>query len=77
MPEFDSDRASKLPQPGLRLVGIASLGVGTGLFSASTPPEVLAVAFAPAVVALVVVALRSTFAGPASTGAELEEIRRG
>ena len=59
-----------LPQPGLRLLGIASIGVGSGLFNSSMPPEILVLAFAPAVIAILVIAVQSTFARPAGTSAE-------
>ena len=59
-----------MPQPGLRLLGIASIGVGSGLFNASMPPEILVLAFAPAVIAVVVIAVQSTFARPAGPPAE-------
>lgn len=53
-----------LPQPGLRLMGVASIGVGSGLFGASASVEVLALAFAPALIALIAVAVQSTFVRP-------------
>ena len=68
-----------LPQPGLRLLGIASIGVGSGLYNSSLPPEILILAFAPAVIAILVIAVHSTFAGPAGASAEAtsEEERHG
>lgn len=55
---------SRLPQPGWRLMGFASIGLGTGLFTADMPPLVLAVALVPALIALVVVAAQATAAPP-------------
>jgi hypothetical protein len=54
------DRSSSaLPQPLIRLAAMASIGVGAGLFSASAPTEVLILTFAPALIAIVVIAVQS------------------
>jgi hypothetical protein len=55
---------ARLPQPGWRLMGFASIGLGTGLFTADMPPLVLAAALVPALIALVVVAAQATAAPP-------------
>ena len=47
-----------LPQPGWRLLGFASIGLGTGLFTADAPFVVLAVAFVPALIAMFVIAVQ-------------------
>jgi hypothetical protein len=52
--------ADALPQPGWRLVGVASIGLGSGLFTADMPFEVMALAFVPAVVAMAVIAVKAT-----------------
>jgi hypothetical protein len=57
----DPDR---LPQPGWRLIGFASIGLGTGLYSAEVPVIVLALALLPAVIAMVIIAAQATAAGP-------------
>lgn len=51
---------TRLPQPGWRLLGFASIGLGTGLFTAEMPIVVLAAAFVPALIALVVIATQAT-----------------
>lgn len=58
---------SRLPQPGWRIIGFASIGVGTGLYAADMPFVVLAAAFVPAVIALAVIATQG------SAGAPVEE----
>ena len=50
----------RLPQPGWRLTGFASIGLGAGLFSADAPFVVLAAAFIPAVASMVVIASEAT-----------------
>ena len=50
----------RLPQPGWRLIGFASIGLGTGLFNADVPMVVLVVALVPALIALAVIAARAT-----------------
>ena len=52
---------SRLPQPGWRLIGFASIGVGTGLFNAEMPLLVLAAALIPALIAMAVIAAQATF----------------
>jgi hypothetical protein len=75
----DRHSPDAMPQPGLRLLGLASIGVGSGLFNSSMPPEVLVLAFAPAVLAILVIAVQSTFAKSAVPSAELisDEERHG
>lgn len=51
---------TRLPQPGWRLLGFASIGLGTGLFTAEMPFVVLAAAFVPALIAMVVIAAQAT-----------------
>jgi hypothetical protein len=48
----------RLPQPGWRLLGFASIGLGAGLFTADAPFIVLAAAFVPALIAMVVIAVQ-------------------
>ena len=50
----------RLPQPGWRLAGFASIGIGAGLFSADAPFAMLAAAFIPALISLVVIAAQAT-----------------
>ena len=47
----------RLPQPGWRLLGFASIGLGAGLFTADAPFVVLAAAFVPALIAMIVIAV--------------------
>ena len=54
----DADR-SPLPQPGWRILGVASIGIGSGLYTASAPPALLVLAVAVAAVALVAVCIRT------------------
>lgn len=56
--------SSALPQPLLRLTAMGSIGIGAGLFSASAPTEVLILTFAPALVAMAVIAVQSIFGMP-------------
>jgi hypothetical protein len=55
---------SRLPQPGWRLIGFASIGLGSGLYTADVPFIVLAAAFVPAVIALVMIAAKATSGSP-------------
>jgi hypothetical protein len=55
---------ARLPQPGWRLIGFASIGLGSGLYSAEVPVIVLALALLPAVIAMVIIAAQATVAGP-------------
>ena len=55
---------ARLPQPGWRLIGFASIGLGTGLFTADVPFVVLAAALIPALIALVVIAAHATVSSP-------------
>jgi hypothetical protein len=55
----------QLPQPGWRLIGFASIGVGAGLYTADVPFAVLAAGFLPAVIALVAIAMQATAGTPA------------
>lgn len=52
----------QLPQPGWRLTGFASIGIGAGLFTADAPFLVLMAAFAPALIAMIVIAAQATSA---------------
>jgi hypothetical protein len=52
--------ADALPQPGWRLVGVASIGLGSGLFTADMPFVVMALAFVPALIAMAVIAVQAT-----------------
>jgi hypothetical protein len=71
-----ADPPAELPQPGLRLMGIASLGLGAGLYSAEAPLLVLVLAFVPALVAMAVIAVRSSFAGSAAASGRIGRSRR-
>jgi hypothetical protein len=62
--QVPSPHPSRIPQPGWRLMGFASIGLGSGLFTAGEPMIVIAAAFVPALVALVVVAAQATAAAP-------------
>jgi hypothetical protein len=50
----------RLPQPGWRLTGFASIGIGAGLFTADAPLAVLAAAFAPALISMVMIAAHAS-----------------
>ena len=63
MPDRTPD-PSRLPQPGWRLIGFASIGLGTGLFNADVPFAVLAAALIPALIAMTVIAMRATASPP-------------
>lgn len=63
---------SALPQPLMRLTAMASIGVGAGLFSASAPTEVLILTFAPALIAMVVIAVQSIVEIPKT--AQVDEV---
>lgn len=69
--ERPPDPPVELPQPGLRLMGIASLGLGAGLYSAEAPVLVLVLAFVPALVAMAVIAVRSSSAGSAAASGRI------
>lgn len=45
---------------GMALTGFASIGLGAGLFTADAPLLVLAAAFIPAVISMIVVAAQAT-----------------
>ena len=47
----------RLPQPGWRLLGFASIGLGAGLYTADAPFIILAAAFVPAIIAMMVIAV--------------------
>jgi hypothetical protein len=68
----------RLPQPGWRLTGFASIGLGAGLFTADAPLVLLAAAFIPAVASMVVIAAHSTRASGAAEPAPqaVEELAR-
>ena len=63
--------AGPLPQPGWRLLAAASIGIGSGLSTASVPPELLVLGFGPAAVAILVLVLRSMKTMPDRTPAEV------
>ena len=50
----------RLPQPGWRLTGFASIGIGAGLLTADAPFAVLAAAFVPALISMIVIAAQAT-----------------
>ena len=50
----------RLPQPGWRLTGFASIGIGAGLLSADAPFAVLAGALVPALISMVVIAAQAS-----------------
>ena len=50
----------RLPQPGWRLTGFASIGIGAGLLTADAPLAVLAAALVPALVSMIVIAAHAT-----------------
>lgn len=50
----------RLPQPGWRLTGFASIGLGAGLFTADAPLVLLAAAFLPALISIIVIAAHAT-----------------
>ena len=54
----------RLPQPGWRLIGFASIGLGTGLYTAEVPFAILAAALVPALIALLVIAAQVTSVPP-------------
>jgi hypothetical protein len=54
----------RLRQPGLRLIGFASICLGTGLYSAEVPFVVLAAALVPALIALLIIAAHPTRVPP-------------
>lgn len=48
-----------LPQPGWRLLGVASIGIGSGLYTASAPPALLLFTLAVTAIALLVICIRT------------------
>jgi len=56
----------RLPQPGWRLTGFASIGLGAGMFTADAPFVMLAAAFIPAVASMVLIAAQATRASRAT-----------
>lgn len=68
----------RLPQPGWRLIGFASIGLGSGLYTADVPFVALAAALVPALVAMVVIATHGTASSPITERAEraLDAIER-
>ena len=70
--------APRLPQPGWRLTGFASIGIGAGLLSADAPFVVLAVAFIPALISMVVIAAQATRGSgvPERVPSGIEELTR-
>ena len=61
---------SRLPEPGWRLIGFASIGLGTGLYTADVPFVALAAALVPAVVAMVIIAMHGAASPPITERAE-------
>ena len=55
----DDPARRPLPQPGWRLLGVASIGVGSGLYTASAPPALLLLTLAVTVVALLAICIRT------------------
>jgi len=49
-----------LPQPLLRFVGVAFIGLGTGLTNANVPWPIVVAAFLPAIVALGIITIRTS-----------------
>lgn len=68
----------RLPQPGWRLTGFASIGLGAGLFTAGAPFFLLAAAFVPALISMVVIAAQTTMVPHAAERANraVEELSR-
>ena len=60
-----------LPQPFLRVLGVLSIGLGTGLTAADAPLAVLVLAFVPGLLALAIVAVRSSIGDPVSEPVDL------
>jgi hypothetical protein len=69
---------TRLPQPGWRLIGFASIGLGTGLYTADVPFVALAAALLPALVAMVVIATHGAASPPITERAQRasDEIER-
>lgn len=65
----------RLPQPGWRLLGFASIGLGAGLFTADAPFIALAIAFVPALIAMFVIAVQGATV-PAIDERAVSEIAR-
>jgi uncharacterized membrane protein len=57
-------------------MGFASIGLGTGLFTAEMPLVVLAAAFVPAVIAMVVIAAQATVSPIERASRAADEIAR-
>jgi hypothetical protein len=68
----------RLPQPGWRLTGFASIGLGAGLFTADAPFIALVAAFVPAVISMAVIAAQAAMAPRVTERANLavEELSR-
>lgn len=50
----------RLPQPGWRLTGFASIAIGAGLMTADAPLAVLAAALVPGLISMIVIAAHAT-----------------
>jgi hypothetical protein len=77
MPEaVRTPEVTRLPQPGWRLIGFASIAIGSGLYTADAPFVILAAAFVPALIAMVIIAAQATAAPPIAerAGGASEEI---
>lgn len=64
----------RLPQPGWRLLGFASIGLGAGLFTADAPFVVLAAAFVPALVAMMVIAVHGATGAATNERVTVQEV---
>jgi len=67
----------RLPQPGWRLLGFASIGLGAGLFTADAPFVVLAAAFVPALVAVMVIAVQGATGTATNERVTVQEVAPG
>jgi hypothetical protein len=66
----------RLPQPGWRLLGFASIGLGAGLFTADAPFVVLAAAFVPALIAMIVIGVQGATIPTTDERTTVQEVAR-
>jgi len=66
----------RLPQPGWRLLGFASIGLGAGLFAADAPFVVLAAAFVPALIAMIVIGVQGATIPTTDERTTVQEVAR-
>jgi hypothetical protein len=66
----------RLPQPGWRLLGFASIGLGAGLFTADAPFVVLAAAFVPALIAMMVIGVQGATIPTTDERTTVQEVAR-